>query len=152
VPTSEWSGCGFSKTYMNLFPADTAINGTEDGAAWMGDGGQMDQQNDKNGKTKDGSVVKSHNPLGHQQSNLLDFAATRPNPDKPPTDLASLFIQNGLEKYIDTFISEEIDLEAFATLTEGDLRTLGVSAYPARKRMLVLITQLACPHPDQDWR
>jgi len=147
VPTSEWSGCGFSKTYTNLFPNNDA-SGNEGG--WNGDAN--DQGNNDKGHSSKSGVVKSHLPLGHQQSNLLDFAASRPNPDNPPTDLPSLFIQNGLEKYIETFISEEIDLDSFAALTEGDLRTLGVSAYPARKRMLVLITQLACPHPDQDWR
>ncbi len=53
--------------------------------------------------------------------------------------------------WIDTFISEEIDLDTFSTLNESDLRSLGVTAYPSRKRMLVLITQLATPRPGQDW-
>ena len=46
--------------------------------------------------------------------------------------------------FTDTFISEEIDLDEFKTLTEADLRSIGVSSYPARKRMLLLIAQLTC--------
>lgn len=47
-------------------------------------------------------------------------------------------------------MSEEIDLEAFATLTEADLRALGVSSYPARKKMHLLIATLNCSNDTKD--
>lgn len=45
-------------------------------------------------------------------------------------------------------MSEEIDLDSFATLTEADLRALGVSSYPARKKMHLLIASLNCTQND----
>lgn len=51
-------------------------------------------------KTKDCSNVHQKPPLVPQQSNLLDFAASRTTIDRKLTDLPSLFIENGLEKYI----------------------------------------------------
>ncbi len=132
IPNSEWSGCGFSKTYLNLFPtvADktktTEINGTtiETGNGVIAGPSSSNEDNDiNNGDHENGhghddggnnlsgpgagryGQIKTHHPhphysLGHQQSNLLDFGALRPDSDNPPTDLASLFIQNGLGKYI----------------------------------------------------
>lgn len=84
------------------------------------------------------SVKKT--PLGKQQSNLFDFGNILDV--SSAVDLPSLFITHGLDKYIDNFISEEIDLSSFSTLSEADLRTLGVSSYPARKKMLLLINQI----------
>jgi hypothetical protein len=82
-------------------------------------------------------------PLGPQQSNLFDLTpTTKFSLDLPVNDLPTLFVQNGLEKYIDVFVGEEIDCEAFAVLTENDLRSLGVTSYPARKKMLILIKHL----------
>jgi len=82
-------------------------------------------------------------PLGPQQSNLFDLTpTTKLTLDLPVNDLPTLFAHNGLEKYIDVFVAEEIDCEAFAALTENDLRSLGVTSYPARKKMLILIKQL----------
>jgi len=66
-------------------------------------------------------------------------------------DLPSLFVQNGLEKYIDAFVSEEIDIESFSSLNETDLRSLGVSSYPARKTMLTLIKQIAPKNSGLQW-
>jgi len=88
------------------------------------------------------NVLKT--PLGPQQSNLFDLTptTTKLSLDLPANDLPTLFAQNGLEKYIDVFVAEEIDCEAFTILTENDLRSLGVTSYPARKKMLILMKQL----------
>ncbi len=51
----------------------------------------------------------------------------------------------------DGFLFEEIDMDAFSLLTETDLRSLGVSSYPARKRMLLLIAQLSLQQSEQLW-
>ncbi|CAG7830597.1 unnamed protein product [Allacma fusca] len=127
VPNSEWAGYGFSKTQVNLIPQPPPPPPLQL---------ELDQGEDKK------LAGPKHHPILHtQQSNLLDFAAKL---DSEAHDLTTLFIQNSLEKYVDTFVSEEIDLDWFKTLTESDLRNLGVSSYPARKKMLLLIAQLSC--------
>ncbi|ODM97779.1 Protein bicaudal C 1 [Orchesella cincta] len=171
VPNPEWSGCGFSRTHLSLFPQNecntaragidggdskTSINDDEkpssSGVSWTDANntngeGSTNVGNTTSSKTKDCTSIHKP-PLGHQQSNLLDFSASRTTIDRKLTDLPSLFIENGLEKYIHLFMSEEIDLESFAALTEADLRALGVSSYPARKKMHLLITGLNCSQAD----
>ncbi|CAL8113922.1 unnamed protein product [Orchesella dallaii] len=178
IPTAEWAGCGFSRTHLNLFPqeecntalpvidgGDSKANNNDDekpsssGLSWTdasikelnsGEGGTA--SNTTASKPKDCSTIHKP-PLGHQQSNLLDFSVSRTTIDRKLTDLPSLFIENGLEKYIHLFMSEEIDLESFAALTEADLRALGVSSYPARKKMQLLITALnySQADPKDNW-
>jgi len=166
VPTSEWSGCGFSKTHTSLFPVkekldlttvsqdDAGESGTEEIASssnstprgtWPNSGEQNDPNNNrvKQNEIMTTVVAPPKTPLGPQQSNLLDCTTSSFHLAELLNDLPTLLIQNGLEKYIDRFIAEEIDLACFSTLTEDDLRSLGVTSYPARKKMLLIITQMA---------
>lgn len=57
------------------------------------------------------------------------------------TDLTSLLISIGMEKYINVFKEHEIDLNVFMTLTDKDLRDIGVSTFGARRTMLMAISQ-----------
>ena len=57
-------------------------------------------------------------------------------------ELAELFSKLGLGKYTDLFQQQEIDLSTFLTLTDQDLRELGVSTFGARRKMLLAITDL----------
>ncbi|XP_033735384.1 protein bicaudal C homolog 1-B-like [Pecten maximus] len=58
------------------------------------------------------------------------------------TDIAELFSKLGLGKYTDLFQQQEIDLATFLTLTDQDLRELGISTFGARRKMLLAITDL----------
>jgi len=141
VPNAEWSGCGFSRTTLSLFPQEECNNTTRAGVegsesktsssnddekpsssgvvAWTteaassssdlnsnsnGEGSAVGgNTTSNNNKSKDCTSI--HKPLGHQQSNLLDFSASRTTTiDRKLTDLPSLFIANGLEKYIRNYI------------------------------------------------
>ncbi|CAG5119567.1 unnamed protein product, partial [Candidula unifasciata] len=55
------------------------------------------------------------------------------------TDLAELFSALGLGKYTDLFQQQEIDLSTFLTLSDHDLRELGISTFGARRKMLLAI-------------
>ena len=44
----------------------------------------------------------------------------------------------GLAKYTDLFVRHEVDLQTFATLTEQDLREIGIQTFGARKKLLLL--------------
>ncbi|XP_059221980.1 protein bicaudal C [Stomoxys calcitrans] len=57
-------------------------------------------------------------------------------------DIHSLLTALGLEHYIKIFVLNEIDLEMFMTLTEENLMELGITAFGARKKMLVAVHTL----------
>ena len=44
----------------------------------------------------------------------------------------------GLAKYTDLFLRHEIDMQTFATLTETDLKEIGIQTFGARKKLLLL--------------
>jgi len=58
--------------------------------------------------------------------------------DEVEDDLPSVFAKNGLAKYTDLFLRHEIDMQTFATLTETDLKEIGIQTFGARKKLLLL--------------
>ncbi|MEJ1288153.1 BicC family RNA binding protein 1 [Cricetulus griseus] len=61
------------------------------------------------------------------------------------SDLPELFSKLGLGKYTDVFQQQEIDLQTFLTLTDQDLKELGITTFGARRKMLLAISD-----PQQD--
>ncbi|XP_035768960.1 bicaudal C homolog 2 [Neolamprologus brichardi] len=57
-------------------------------------------------------------------------------------DLPELLGQLGLLKYIDVFEQQEIDYQTFLTLSDEDLKEVGVSTFGARRKMLLAISEL----------
>ncbi|XP_047440766.1 bicaudal C homolog 2 [Mugil cephalus] len=57
-------------------------------------------------------------------------------------DLPELLSQLGLLKYIDVFEEQEIDYQTFLTLSDEDLKEVGVSTFGARRKMLLAISDL----------
>ncbi|KAM3867113.1 LOW QUALITY PROTEIN: bicaudal C homolog 2 [Diretmus argenteus] len=64
-----------------------------------------------------------------------------PSPDITD-DLPELLSQLGLGKYIDVFQQQEIDYQTFLTLSDEDLREVGVATLGARRKMLLAISDL----------
>jgi len=60
----------------------------------------------------------------------------------PTDDLPTVFTKEGLAKYTDLFVRHEVDLQTFATLTEQDLREIGVQTFGARKKLLLLANKV----------
>ncbi|KAJ8248375.1 hypothetical protein GJAV_G00241350 [Gymnothorax javanicus] len=58
------------------------------------------------------------------------------------SELPELFSKLGLGKYTDIFQQQEIDLQTFLTLTDSDLKELGISTFGARRKMLLAISEL----------
>ena len=48
-----------------------------------------------------------------------------------------LYLQ-GLAKYTDLFLRHEIDIQTFSTLTEQDLKEIGITTFGARKKLLYI--------------
>ncbi|XP_067312564.1 bicaudal C homolog 2 [Pseudorasbora parva] len=65
-----------------------------------------------------------------------------PNPAHAD-DLIELLAQLGLEKYIVIFQQQEIDYQTFLTLSDEDLKEVGVSTFGARRKMILAITDLS---------
>jgi ankyrin repeat protein len=57
-------------------------------------------------------------------------------------ELSSLLMQLSLERYQPIFEEQEVDLEAFVTLTDEDLQELGIDAAAARGQILTAIRRL----------
>jgi len=58
-------------------------------------------------------------------------------------DVASWLKQLGFEQYTDSFLENEIDQEALATLTAEDLKDLGVKIIGHRRKLMNAIAALA---------
>ncbi|XP_014669291.1 PREDICTED: protein bicaudal C homolog 1-B-like [Priapulus caudatus] len=58
-------------------------------------------------------------------------------------DLPSLLTKLGLGKYSDLFQQQEIDLTTFVTLTDQDLKELGITTFGARRKMLLAISEMS---------
>ncbi|KAM9795399.1 bicaudal C homolog 2 [Neosynchiropus ocellatus] len=65
-----------------------------------------------------------------------------PSPRMTDDDLPDLLNQLGLIKYIDVFDEQEIDYQTFLTLSDDDLKEVGVATFGARRKMLLAIADL----------
>ena len=48
------------------------------------------------------------------------------------------FLFKGLAKYTDLFLRHEIDIQTFSSLSEQDLKEIGITTFGARKKLLFL--------------
>lgn len=87
--------------------------------------------------------MKDFDYFSKENSNLLDNTTAsfidHVTSAKWP-DVTSLLISIGLEKYINLFISHEIDLVTLAGMNEKDLSSIGVTAFGARNKLLLAIS------------
>uniref|UniRef100_W5N015 Bicaudal C homolog 2 n=1 Tax=Lepisosteus oculatus TaxID=7918 RepID=W5N015_LEPOC len=75
-------------------------------------------------------------------SSLSRPSSSTPTPTpQHTTDLPELFSQLGLGKYIDIFQQQEIDFQTFLTLSDEDLKEVGISTFGARRKMLLAISE-----------
>ena len=60
---------------------------------------------------------------------------TRASPSKPGSCCTSSTLH---PRYTDTFVRHEIDLPTFVTLTDEELKEIGIPTFGARKKLLLL--------------
>jgi len=63
-------------------------------------------------------------------------------------DLPALLSKQGLSKYTDVFLRHEIDLPTFITLTDDELKEIGIHTFGARKKLLLLASKIP---EDKNW-
>lgn len=116
IPTPIWQGAGLSRT--SPVPTEN-FNGNHN---WRDQEGLF------------GSMTTSMlDSTPHRQRHQLSKY----------NDVTSLLNGLGLQHHIQHFISGEIDMTVFPTLTEHDLINLGVKTLGARRRIIMAIQDLA---------
>jgi hypothetical protein len=84
----------------------------------------------------------------HQQQNVRGGSAKRYHSSssvaskKEEEELGSLLKKLSLEKYTSIFEEQEVDMEAFLTLSDGDLKELGIASNEPRRQILEAIAHL----------
>jgi hypothetical protein len=88
---------------------------------------------DTKGSEKSGgiSVASTAKPLTNGDSELPKAA-----------DLGAILRKLSLEKYQPIFEEQEVDMEAFLTLTDGDLKELGIDHMDSRKQIMAAISEM----------
>uniref|UniRef100_G3WD45 BicC family RNA binding protein 1 n=1 Tax=Sarcophilus harrisii TaxID=9305 RepID=G3WD45_SARHA len=125
----------------------------------LGSGSESDNWRDRNGigptphsefTTSLGSPKRKQNKSTEHylsSSNYMDCISSligsngcSLNSSLKGSDLPELFSKLGLGKYTDVFQQQEIDLQTFLTLTDQDLKELGITTFGARRKMLLAIS------------
>uniref|UniRef100_A0A8D2ZIV1 SAM domain-containing protein n=1 Tax=Scophthalmus maximus TaxID=52904 RepID=A0A8D2ZIV1_SCOMX len=162
TPTDTWSGLGFSKS----MPAEAVkelrnisrrsykpylSTSTSQQQSWATQTGKICNGSDsENWRDRRGSTSSSF-PSFPSSGSYFDGACSSrrastcsqrsPSPQMCD-DLPELLSQLGLLKYIDVFEQQEIDYQTFLSLSEEDLKEVGVSTFGARRKMLLAISDL----------
>uniref|UniRef100_A0A4W5RF78 Bicaudal C homolog 2 n=1 Tax=Hucho hucho TaxID=62062 RepID=A0A4W5RF78_9TELE len=171
TPTDTWSGLGFSKSmpaeavkelrnvsrrkYMQLnsisphplshyflpFALSLSLSLSINSENWR----------DRRGSSSSSSPIFP-SPSSSSSSSPSNFsssfsstaltASQRSSSPQPTDDLPELLSQLGMGKYVDVFQQQEIDFQTFLTLSDEDLKEVGVSTFGARRKMLLAISDL----------
>ncbi|RXG54402.1 Protein bicaudal C [Armadillidium vulgare] len=126
VPTSVWSGYGFSKSNP-LFSISQLI---KDELAY---------------DLYRSEILLRPKPLFDSSvSRDLDSNLSKSIFGKSvSSDVTSTLLCLQLEQYADIFASQEIDYDKFITLNDQDLKDLGLNVYGHRRKLLLAIRELA---------
>lgn len=82
------------------------------------------------------NVVMTANPLMTHNPLLQDQQFFgHPKADGQPQDLAGLLDQLGLTRYLAVFEEQDVDLQVFLSLTDADLKEVGIKLFGPRKKM-----------------
>ncbi|XDC87401.1 hypothetical protein R6Z07F_018574 [Ovis aries] len=97
------------------------------------------------------SYVKTKNRYGSSDSQWAPSAVApcapgvSPQTDRPPCsgpqDLATLLEQIGCLKYLQVFEEQDVDLRIFLTLTESDLKEIGITLFGPKRKMTSAIAR-----------
>ncbi|XP_032890236.1 protein bicaudal C homolog 1 [Amblyraja radiata] len=144
-------------TYESSSPASLSRSNSRE---CIGGGSESDNWRDRNGEFPSSlnSPKQKHNPSEHYltSTNYMDCISSMMgsngcslNNSFKGSELPELFSKLGLGKYTDIFQQQEIDIQTFLTLTDQDLKELGITTFGARRKMLLAISELSksCQKP-----
>jgi protein bicaudal C len=90
----------------------------------------------------DEQVASKNQKFSSNMQSKNNKAATKSQQVRMPTTLEELFKNINLEKYIESFVEQEIDVETFMSMSDNDLREMGVNTFGARRKMSMAIKEL----------
>ncbi|XP_053326996.1 ankyrin repeat and SAM domain-containing protein 3 [Spea bombifrons] len=105
----------------------------------------VESANHKNVKTQ--GKGRSYNGDVHAAPGAPNCQASKPHPDSEapqytgPKDLAELLEQIGCSKYLPVFQEQDVNLRIFLTLTETDLREVGITLFGPKRKMTSAIAR-----------
>ncbi|XP_068215964.1 protein bicaudal C homolog 1-like isoform X2 [Palaemon carinicauda] len=175
TPTSNWSGYGFSKSmpdYMirqkmqERWLQNNAQKELEKWDGWQAPSGEILNfsssqglhdlsyssqlsQIPENVRTTETGLTLQRPPVNFSASNIMDCILPRSNKANTTgqLDITSILTDIQLEQYIDVFAAQDVDLNMFMTLDSTDLKELGIKIFGHRKRILMVIKDLASKKP-----
>ncbi|XDV37704.1 hypothetical protein PO909_007267, partial [Leuciscus waleckii] len=168
TPTDTWAGLGFSKSmptdavrelravsrrcyrpYINQQQVWSSQNGSDSGN-WRERRGSASSSPPSSSSSSflAYSLSSARTSEGYMTSSEGGATVSRHLIGSSPSpahadDLIELLAQLGLEKYIDIFQQQEIDYQTFLTLSDEDLKEVGVNTFGARRKMILAITDLS---------
>nr|XP_022914396.1 protein bicaudal C isoform X1 [Onthophagus taurus] len=129
-PNNSWSGYGISHTS----PAPVPLTG-EDVLKTPTSNKTFDFRSPALERLS--ADLNTSNFMDHTSPNMLNRLTST-----DWTDLTTLITSLKLEKYLPVFHSHEIDLATFASMNGKELLEVGVTAFGARRKMLLAIAEL----------
>uniref|UniRef100_A0A8C6U4Y9 Bicaudal C homolog 2 n=1 Tax=Neogobius melanostomus TaxID=47308 RepID=A0A8C6U4Y9_9GOBI len=151
TPTDTWSGLGFSKSMpaeaikelRNVSRRSYKPYLSTNQQSWAAQMNKASNGSDcENWRDRCGSSSSSPSSPPSTLPSASAFPAQRSPSPQICDDLPELLSQLGLLKYIDVFEEQEIDYQTFLTLSDDDLKEVGVSTFGARRKMLLAISDL----------
>nr|XP_010297958.1 PREDICTED: ankyrin repeat and SAM domain-containing protein 6-like [Balearica regulorum gibbericeps] len=85
-------------------------------------------------------ILKTSDVENHERRNHVRVKGGSENLEKD--ELTGILKKLSLEKYQPIFEEQEVDMEAFLTLTDGDLKELGIKTDGSRQQILAAISEL----------
>ncbi|CAH1977678.1 unnamed protein product [Acanthoscelides obtectus] len=135
VPTNAW--CGYGVSYTSPISVTDRRNSKDDDV-WKMSSGNGSRQSDSYASPSTSAAMNMSNALDHTPNHhVLSNLST-----SDWRDLTSLLTALGLTRYIAIFTTHEIDLGTFTTLTDQDLIDIGISAFGARRKILLAISEM----------
>uniref|UniRef100_A0A8C9YUG7 Bicaudal C homolog 2 n=1 Tax=Sander lucioperca TaxID=283035 RepID=A0A8C9YUG7_SANLU len=156
-PTDTWSGLGFSKSMpaeavkelrnisRRSYKPYLSISNNQQQMGKVCNGSNCENWRDRRGSTSS-SLPSFPSSSSYFESVCSSRRASTCSQRSPSPqmmdDLPELLSQLGLIKYIDVFEQQEIDYQTFLTLSDEDLKEVGISTFGARRKMLLAISDL----------
>ncbi|XP_073993558.1 protein bicaudal C isoform X2 [Rhodnius prolixus] len=146
VPNSSWFGYGFSQSSPTAALREQKIIDEKRAVQeWLGNGGV---ENDYSSTQNNFDIVSSRTNVSDDQPSVSNYleavsqATLSSITNLDSQDLYTILATVGLEKYSQLFKKHEIDTSTFRTLTENDLKEIGISMVGPRRKIMICIAEL----------
>ncbi|XP_075686591.1 ankyrin repeat and SAM domain-containing protein 3 isoform X2 [Rhinoderma darwinii] len=119
--------------------SEASLESNEDSDPMLETGNRKHTKSFGKGRQRNGDAHAAPGPSHCRASNSL----ADPNipPYNGPEDLAELLEQIGCSKYLSVFQEQDVNLRIFLTLTETDLREVGITLFGPKRKMTSAIAR-----------